>query len=63
QAMLMLFEVLMVVFMEKRTPKKQRQLQQTVIANPQGRYRHHPPRHQQQGEAAQRYPLRQHPHD
>ncbi|WP_419650125.1 hypothetical protein, partial [Thiolapillus sp.] len=25
----------------KAHPKKQRQLQQTVIANPQGRYRHH----------------------
>ncbi|WP_419643118.1 hypothetical protein [Thiolapillus sp.] len=63
QAMLMLFEVLRVVFMEKRTPKKQHQLQQTVIANPQGRYRHHPPRRQQQGEQAQCYLLRQHPHD
>ncbi len=39
-------------------PKKQHQLQQTVIATPQGRYRHHPPRRQQQGESAQRYPLR-----
>ena len=50
QAMLMLFEVLMVVFMEKRTPKNS--ANSSKIANPQGRYRHHPPRRQQQGEQA-----------
>ena len=60
QAMLMLFEVLMAVFMERHTTKDNSNSSKPY-SDPQGRYRHHPCGRQRQGQGTQRCSLRQHP--
>ena len=61
-ALLMLFELLMAVFMEKAHAQEQRQLQPPRLSEPQRRHRPHPSRRQGQGSLIQRRALRQHPH-
>ena len=62
EALLMLVQVLMAVFMEKNTPEEQHQLEQTGFADAEGRHRAHPARHPRQGQGAQRDSLGQYPY-
>ena len=60
-ALLMLFELLMAVFMEKHTPKSSANSRPSRLAEPQRRHRPLAPRRQGQGALVQRCALRQHP--
>jgi hypothetical protein len=60
QAMLMLFEVLMAVFMERRTSKNSNN--SSIPPSQTSKDETTPPGHQQQGSGAEQYPLQQHPH-
>ena len=53
-ALLMLFELLMAVFMEKHTPKSSANVQPPRLSEPQRRHRPHPSRRQGQGPLIQR---------
>ena len=61
-ALLMLFELLMAVFMGKAHAQEQRQLKPPRLSEPQRQHRPHPSRRQGQGPLIQRGALRQHPH-
>ena len=61
-ALLMLFELLMAVFMEKHTPKSPAHSSLPASLKPQRRHRPLAPRRQGQGALVQRCALRQHPH-
>ena len=60
-ALLMLFELLMAVFMEKHTPKSPAN-SGLPLSEPERRHRAHPSRRQGQGPLTQRRALCQHPH-